>query len=73
MIGQAIDPQTHLLPAQVELRAEAGATLVAGAALDAQIRTADFTAWAVPRAAVLHDEKGDYLFQIRRATPNVST
>lgn len=64
MIGQSIDPQTHLLAAQVELPAEASAALVAGAALDAQIRTADFRAWAVPRAAVLHDEHGDYLFQV---------
>ena len=64
MIGQSIDPQTHLLDAQVELPAEASATLVAGAALDAQIRTADVTAWAVPRGAVLHDEHGDYLFQL---------
>ena len=63
MIGQSIDSQTHLLGAQVELPAEAGAALVAGAALEAQIRTADFSAWAVPRAAVLHDEHGDYLFQ----------
>ena len=64
MIGQSIDPQSHLLDAQVELPAEAGAALVAGAALEAQIRTADFTAWAVPRSAVLHDERGDYLFQL---------
>jgi RND family efflux transporter MFP subunit len=64
MIGQAIDPQTHLLPAQVELPVDAGANLQAGAPLAAQIRTADFTAWAVPRAAVLHDEHGDYLFQL---------
>ncbi|MGB5937855.1 MAG: HlyD family efflux transporter periplasmic adaptor subunit, partial [Rhodanobacter sp.] len=64
MIGQSIDPQTHLLGAQVELPAEAGAALVAGAALEAQIRTADFSAWAVPRAAVLHDEHGDYLFEL---------
>lgn len=66
MIGQSIDPQTHLLDAQVELPAEAGAALVAGAALEAQIRTADFNAWAVPRAAVLHDEHGDYLFEVVR-------
>jgi RND family efflux transporter MFP subunit len=64
MIGQSIDPQSHLLGAQVELPAEAGAALVAGAALEAQIHTADFTAWAVPRSAVLHDERGDYLFQL---------
>lgn len=64
MIGQSVDPQSHLLSAQVELPAEASATLVAGTALDAQIRTADFSAWAVPRTAVLHDEHGDYLFQV---------
>jgi RND family efflux transporter MFP subunit len=64
MVGQSIDPQSRLLPAQVELPAAASATLVAGTALDARIRTADFTAWAVPRAAVLHDGQGDYLFQI---------
>jgi RND family efflux transporter MFP subunit len=64
MIGQSIDPQSHLLEARVELPAEASARLVAGAPLDARIRVADFTAWSVPRAAVLHDEHGDYLFQI---------
>jgi RND family efflux transporter MFP subunit len=64
MIGQSIDPQTHLLPAQVELPAAAGARLVAGAAVTAQIDASDFQAWAVPRDAVLHDEQGDYLFQI---------
>ncbi len=64
MVGQSVDPQTHLLPAQVELPAGASATLVAGAALSARIRTSDFSAWAVPRAAVLNDEHGDYLFQI---------
>ena len=64
MVGQSIDPQTHLLNAQVELPAAASASLVAGAPLDAQIHAADFTAWAVPRGAVLHDEHGDYLFQV---------
>jgi RND family efflux transporter MFP subunit len=64
LVGQSADPQTHLLPAQVELSADAGTTLVAGAALKARIRTAEFMAWAVPRAAVLHDEHGDYLFQV---------
>lgn len=64
MVGRSVDPQTHLLDAQVELPAEASAMLVDGAAMGAQVRTADFTAWAVPRAAVLHDEHGDYLFQV---------
>ena len=65
MIGQSIDPQTHLLPAQVELPASAGAKLVTGAALTARIEASDFSAWAVPRNAVLHDNEGDYLFQVR--------
>ena len=64
MIGQSIDPQTHLLPAQVELPAGAGARLVAGAAVTAQIDASNFSAWAVPRNAVLHDNQGDYLFQV---------
>ncbi|MBN8713138.1 MAG: efflux RND transporter periplasmic adaptor subunit [Xanthomonadales bacterium] len=64
MIGQSIDPQTHLLPAQVELPASAGARLVAGAAVTARIDASDFQAWAVPRDAVLHDDQGDYLFQV---------
>jgi len=41
MIGQSIDPQTHLLPAQVELPASAGAKLVPGAAVAAQIDACD--------------------------------
>ncbi|MEO8777441.1 MAG: efflux RND transporter periplasmic adaptor subunit [Rhodanobacter sp.] len=64
MVAQSIDAQTHLLTAQVELPAAASDSLIAGAPLDAQIRTEDFTAWAVPRNAVLHDEQGDYLFQV---------
>ena len=64
MIGQSIDPQTHLLPAQVELPASAGAQLVAGAAVTAQIDASNFRAWAVPRNAVLHDNQGSYLFQV---------
>lgn len=66
MVGQSIDPTTHLLTAQIELPAAASASLLAGAPLDAQIRTDDFKAWAVPRNAVLHDEHGDYLFQVEK-------
>lgn len=66
MVGQSVDPQTHLLNAQVELPAAASASLVAGAPLDAKIQTASFTAWAVPRGAVLHDKQGNYLFQVEQ-------
>lgn len=64
VMGAAVDPQTHLLPARVTLPVAASASLVAGEPLRGRIRTRDFTAWAVPRAAVLHDEHGDYLFQL---------
>jgi len=67
MVGRSVDPQTHLLPAQVELPADASAMLLVGAVLRARMSTADFSAWAVPRAAVLHDEHGNYLFQVERS------
>lgn len=64
MVGRAIDPQTHLLPMQAPLPASADATLAPGSAIEARIQRDTFTAWAVPRAAVLHDEHGAYLFQL---------
>lgn len=64
MVGHAIDPQSHLLPVQAALPASADAVLMAGAALEASIQRDDDTAWAVPRAAVLHDAQGDYLYQV---------
>lgn len=66
MIGQSVDPQTHLLPAQVELPAKVSSMLVAGAAVTAEIHAADFSAWAVSRDAVLNDVQGDYLFQLEK-------
>jgi RND family efflux transporter MFP subunit len=64
MVGQAVDAQTHLLPLQVTLSSEASASLVAGAAVQASIETASYTAWALPREAVLHDDQGDYVFAV---------
>lgn len=64
MVGQAIDPQTHLLPALADVPVSAASAPVAGTALAATIQTAAYRAWAVPRAAVLHDQRGDYLFQV---------
>jgi multidrug efflux pump subunit AcrA (membrane-fusion protein) len=64
MVGQAVDTQTHLLPLQVALPPDASASLVAGSAVQASIETADYTAWAVPRNAVLHDDKGYYVFAV---------
>ncbi|WP_233842740.1 efflux RND transporter periplasmic adaptor subunit [Dyella sp. 2HG41-7] len=62
VVGHAIDAQTHLLPLQVELPPDAGNVLVSGAAVQATIETTNYTAWALPRSAVLHDDKGDYVF-----------
>ncbi len=64
MVGRAIDAQTHLLPLQVELPSSVGANVIAGAAVRAVIETASYTAWGLPRDAVLHDDKGDYVFAV---------
>lgn len=66
VVGQAVDPSTGLYPAKIELPASASADLVIGASLSAQIHTNGFTAWAVPREAVLNDQQGDYLFQVEQ-------
>lgn len=64
MLGRAVDPTTHLVPVQVDIPAALSARLVSGAALDARIQTDGYDAWAVPRAALRHDDGGDYLFQV---------
>ncbi|MDQ6648454.1 MAG: efflux RND transporter periplasmic adaptor subunit [Pseudomonadota bacterium] len=66
VVGQAVEPSTSLYPAKIELPASASAELVIGASLSAQIRTNGYTAWAVPRDAVLNDQQGDYLFQVKQ-------
>jgi RND family efflux transporter MFP subunit len=64
VVGHAIDTQTHLLPVQAALPPGAADVLVAGSPVQASIDTANSTAWAVPRSAVLHDDKGDYVFAV---------
>ncbi|BFI95341.1 MAG: hypothetical protein RSP_08510 [Rhodanobacter sp.] len=68
MVGGAIDPQTGLLPVQASIPAAADAALVAGTALQASIESDEYTAWAVPRGAVLQDNTtpggSDYVFQL---------
>jgi len=62
VVGHAVDAQTHLLPLQVSLPPDAGNVLVAGSAVQASIDTTSYTAWALPRDAVLQDDKGAYVF-----------
>ncbi len=62
MVGDAINPRTHLVDMVATL--EAHAPLAAGTAVSAQIRTSSFKAWSVPRTALQHDAQGDYVLQI---------
>lgn len=61
-VSDALNPQSHLVDVLATINDPAG--LAAGAALSAQVDVAQFPAWAVPRDALLNDEKGDYIFQI---------
>lgn len=62
VVGHAINAQTHLLPVQVTLPPGEGAHWANGTAVQASIETAGYTAWALPRDAVLHDDRGEYVF-----------
>ncbi len=62
VVGQAVDPQSRLLPVRATLPADAA--LADGSEVHARIQVSDISAWSVPRAAVLHDGHGDYLFQV---------
>lgn len=61
-VADAVDPQSHLVEVLAAIADPAG--LAAGSALSGKIAVAQFQAWAVPRNALLNDERGDYVFQI---------
>lgn len=61
-VADAVDPQSHLVEVLATVDDPAG--LAAGSALSARIAVAQIQAWAVPRDALLDDEKGKYVFQI---------
>ena len=63
MIGDAVNPQTHLVDILATL--DAKTPLPAGAALSANIATTPFEAWAVPRDALQNDEQGDFVLQVQ--------
>jgi RND family efflux transporter MFP subunit len=64
MIGDAINPQTHLVDLVATINAHAA--FAAGSALSATIQTSDFKAWSVPRDALQSDAQGEYVFQIEQ-------
>src|SRR5262249_19157006 len=58
----SVNPTTKLIDAWVGL--PAGDPLVPGTAVSVQIVLDEHVGWIVPRDAVLHDGKGDYIFQV---------
>lgn len=62
MVGDAINPQTHLVDVLATL--DAKTPMPAGTALSANIMTTPIRAWAVPRDALQNDEQGDFVLQI---------
>lgn len=67
-VANAINSQTRLVDVLVTLPTTSGGTggLPLGSELQARINSGQTDAWAVPRGAVLSDDKGAYLFQIDR-------
>jgi RND family efflux transporter MFP subunit len=63
LVGASIDPQTQLV--DVGANVPLGSTaFIPGTRVAADIATSSSTHWIVPRAAVLKDDKGAYVFQI---------
>lgn len=63
MVGASVDPQSQLvnIGANVPLGQTA---FIPGTRVSADIATNPGTHWIVPRAAVLRDEQGEYVFQV---------
>ncbi|HEX7326584.1 MAG TPA: efflux RND transporter periplasmic adaptor subunit [Rhodanobacteraceae bacterium] len=62
MVGKAVNPSTHLVDLVATL--DKPARLAAGTALSADIDTANFPAWSIPRNALQTEAHGDYVYQI---------
>jgi RND family efflux transporter MFP subunit len=63
-----VDPQTRLVDAIAEVPATAAPFLVPGMRVRATIAVGQQLSWAAPRAAVLSDTSGTYLFQVAGGT-----
>ena len=64
MVGDAVDPHSHLVDVVGTL--DAHASLPAGTAVSGTIATTPFKAWAVPRTALQSGAEGDFVYQIER-------
>ena len=63
-IQDAVDPKTQLIDVVVMLPRAVAAQLAPGMKARALLQVGSLSAVAVPRNAVLTDEKGDYVFQV---------
>lgn len=64
MLQDMIDPKTRLLNALVELPPQPARLLAPGMAVRAVIHAGRREGWALPRQAVLADDRGSYVFQV---------
>jgi membrane fusion protein (multidrug efflux system) len=63
-VQEAVDPKTQLIDVVVMLPRAVASQLAPGMKARARLQVGALSAVAVPRNAVLTDEKGDYVFQI---------
>ncbi|HZZ10856.1 MAG TPA: efflux RND transporter periplasmic adaptor subunit [Paraburkholderia sp.] len=63
LVGASVDPQSQLVNVGANVPLE-GSAFIPGTRVTADIATHTGTYWIVPRAAVLKDDKGAYVFQI---------
>ncbi len=63
-VQEAVDPKTQLIDVVVMLPRAVASRLAPGMKARARLQVGALSAVAVPRNAVLTDEKGDYVFQI---------
>lgn len=60
-----IDPQTRLVDAVVRMEGKPAAGLLPNMRVQGVITTGEVTGWVVPRQAVLTDDQGAYVYQIK--------
>jgi membrane fusion protein, multidrug efflux system len=62
-VGGSLNPTTKLIETSILLDKAVG-VLADGTSVVATINLSTHLGWVVPRESVLHDDKGDYLFQV---------
>lgn len=64
-VQDLVDPKTQLVSAVAQVPPAAAGPLVLGMRVRAVIATGQVDGWLVPRLAVLNDDRGDYIYQVR--------